>query len=40
MSKQRKEKLGRILVIVIVAMLVISMLAYYVLTVLSPTGDL
>ena len=39
MSKQRKEKFGRVLMIIIVAMLVISMMAYYVLTVLYPTGN-
>lgn len=39
MAKQRREKFGRILIVIIVAMLVISMMAYYVLTVLYPTGN-
>jgi|GEM_PF-6420863 hypothetical protein len=36
MSKNSKEKLGRFFILVIVFLLVASMLAYYVVTVLSP----
>lgn len=40
MAKQKsREKIGKIIMIIIVAMLIISMLAYYVLTVLSPNAS-
>lgn len=37
MPKRKHENLKRIILIIIVALLVISMLAYYVITVLNPT---